>query len=150
MDKPATKPDRTLLVILGVIGVIVIVALLVVFTRGEPALRDADTPEGVVQRYSAAVIAGDDEAAALYLVERERTECEGFFPENSENLRITLVSTTERASSADVRVSIITSYQGGPFGGSEYEFEGLFTLDLVDEKWLVDTAPWQLMICPGS
>ena len=50
-------PDRTLLAIMAAIAVIVIIALAVVFTRGEPAPLAESTPAGVTQRYAAAVIA---------------------------------------------------------------------------------------------
>ena len=50
MNAAPARPDRTLIVILSVIGVLVIVALAVVFSRGEPKLLDESTPAGVVQR----------------------------------------------------------------------------------------------------
>lgn len=40
------RPDRTLLAILAAIAVLVIVALIVVFTRGQPAPVDEATPPG--------------------------------------------------------------------------------------------------------
>ena len=64
-------------------------------------------------------------------------------------LRVTLVSTTERADSADVRVAITVSNGAGPFGSQEYETEDVFDLVKVGGRWLVETAPWQLTICPA-
>jgi hypothetical protein len=147
MDAPAKKPDRTLIVILGVIAALVIVALIVVFTRGEPELVDASTPEGVVQRYSAAVIDGDEAAAEEYLVPELTDPCERTGRPPIDGMRVTLVSTTEREDSADVEVLIVTSYTGGPFGSSEYEEEGVFDLVVADGGWLIENAPWPLMIC---
>ncbi|WP_426978165.1 hypothetical protein ACQCSU_02895 [Pseudarthrobacter sp. O4] len=95
-----------------------IVALAVVFTRGEPAPLDESTPAGAVQRYSAAVIAGDEAAAAAHLSEAARTRCSNVGRTTADNLRVTLVSTTVRAGSADVRVLITVSEGGGPFGSA--------------------------------
>ena len=150
MEEPARKPDRTLIVILAVIGALVIVALIVVFTRGEPEALDESTPEGVVQRYSAAVI-DDDEAAAIdYLVPDLGDDCSRTQSGSIDGVRVTLVSTTDRGDSADVRVLIVTSYDGGLFGSSEYEEEGVFDLVRDDGGWLIESTPWQLMICdPG-
>jgi hypothetical protein len=69
------RPDRTLLAIVAAIAALVVVALIVVFTRGEPAPVDEATPAGVVQRYSAAVIAGDEAAAAAYLTDTAKDRC---------------------------------------------------------------------------
>lgn len=135
------------MIILAVVAVLAVAALAVVFSRGEPALLDESTPQGVVQRYAAAVIDGDETAAATYLTEAARTQCVDFERAPTENLRVTLVSTTERESSADVRVLIVVSNGGGPFGNSEYETEDVFDLVKTDGKWLVDSAPWQLRTC---
>lgn len=147
MEAPAAKPDRTLLVILGVIGALVIVALVVVFTTGAPAPLDESTPEGVVQRYSAAVIDGDEAAAIEYLVPELGDSCERTGIGPVDGMRVTLVSTTERDDSADVKVLMITSYDSGLFGSSEYEEEAVFDLVAADGGWLIETAPWSLSIC---
>ena len=71
LPRPA-RPDRTLLAIMVAIAVMVIVALAVVLTRGEPAPLAESTPAGVVQRYAAAVIAGDEASASAYLTPAAR------------------------------------------------------------------------------
>ena len=136
--------------VLGVIGVLVLVALIVVFTRGQPAPLDAGTPGGVVQRYSAAVLDGDEELAAEYLTEDALADCDGSSPAITEDIRVTLLGTEERASSADVRVSIVTSYDDGLFGPNEYTADDTFDLVTVDGDWRIDQAPWQLMVCPAG
>ncbi|MFC5931444.1 hypothetical protein [Cryobacterium melibiosiphilum] len=145
------RPDRSLLIVLGVIAVLVVVSLVVVFSRGEPEALDPDTPEGVVQRYSAAVIAGDETAAMGYLTPDVRDGCERFSDAQTDNLRVVLVSTTERSTSADVRVSIVASYEGnGPFGASEFASERTFDLVTVDGEWLIESSPWELAICTNG
>ncbi|TFC94087.1 MULTISPECIES: hypothetical protein [Cryobacterium] len=149
MSTVSGKPDRTLIVLLSVIGALVVVALIVVFTGGEPEQLDADTPAGVVQAYSAAVIDGDEQAAGEYLTASAFTDCENFDRGPTDNIQVTLVSTTERAQSADVKVSIVTSYGSGPFGADEYETEGVFDLVADNGGWLIDGAPYELAICPN-
>ncbi|TFD31146.1 hypothetical protein [Cryobacterium cryoconiti] len=149
MSTVSGKPDRTLVVLLSVIGALVVIALVVVFTAGEPEQLDAGTPEGVVQAYSAAVIDGDEQAAGEYLTAGAFADCEDFDRGPTDNIRVTLISTTERAESADVKVSIITSYGSGPFGADEYETEGVFDLVTDNGIWLIDDAPYELAICPN-
>ncbi|HEX9086925.1 MAG TPA: hypothetical protein VF867_05310 [Arthrobacter sp.] len=145
------RPDRTLLAILAAIAVLVIVALVVVFTRGEPAPLDESTPAGVVQRYSAAVISGDETAAAAYLTDSAKTRCSSDMPRTgADSLRVTLVSTTERPESADVLVLITVSEGGGPFGSAEYQMEDAFDLVKAGDKWLINRAPWQLTVCQNT
>ncbi|MET4135947.1 hypothetical protein [Pseudarthrobacter sp. PvP090] len=145
------RPDRTLLAILAAIAVIVVVALIVVFTRGEPAPVDEATPAGVVQRYSAAVIAGDETAAAAYLTDAAKNRCSTTMERMpGDNLRVTLVSTTERPASADVKVLITVSEGGGPFGSAEYQIEDGFDLVKTGDRWLIDRAPWQLTVCQNA
>ncbi|MEC5182211.1 hypothetical protein [Arthrobacter sp. CG_A4] len=145
----AQRPDRALLAILASIAVLVAVALLAVFTRGEPAALDGGTPAGVVQRYSAAVIAGDESAATAYLSDSARNTCGNMERMALDNLRITLVSTTERAESADVKVLLTFSGDGGPFGNAGYQVEDAFDLVRTGGTWRIDRAPWQLTVCPN-
>ena len=150
MDEPAVRPDRTLFVILAVIAGLVVVALIVVFTRGEPEQLDESTPEGVVQRYSAAVIGGDEAAAVEYLVPELADDCVRIETAPVDGMRVTLVSTEERDDSADVEVLIAWSYDDGPFGSGGVEEEGVFDLVRAGGDWRIESAPWPLTICePG-
>jgi hypothetical protein len=148
MDTTRTSPDRTLVVIISIIATLVLVALAVVFTRGTPEPLDPTTPAGVVQAYATLVFDGDELGAAEYLTGRALDECDPFGHDTTNDVRITLLSTTEREDSADVRVSIIESYGDGPFGASEWETEDVFDLVKVDGEWKIAVAPWQLMVCP--
>jgi hypothetical protein len=148
-NPPAARPDRALLVVVGVVLVLVLVALVVVFTRGEPAQLEEGSPGGVVQRYSAAALDGDDAVAGEYLSPSALADCDSAATPDTDDTRITLVDVDERESSADVRVSIVTSYDGGAFGSSEYESEDAFELVKVGGDWLIERAPWQLTVCPS-
>ena len=146
-ERTARRPDRVLLALVGVVVVLVVVALAVVFTRGEPAALDEASPAGVVQRYSKALIDGDAATAASYLTENAKSRCRGAYVSEPAPARVVLVSTTERTDSATVRVSIVRSSQGGPFGPSEYEVEDAFSLLRVNGKWLIDQPPYPLVDC---
>lgn len=150
MNATPKKPDRVLVAIVAAVAALVVLSLVLVFTRGEPAPLDASTPEGVVQRYAAAVIDGDEATAATYLTDAARKTCQHTDYPVTEDLRVALVSTTVREDTADVRVSLVASADGGPFGPSEYSYDDVFDLAKVDGRWLIDTAPWQLAICTSA
>ncbi|HNP16709.1 MAG: hypothetical protein KF739_00500 [Cryobacterium sp.] len=147
MHTPTGKPDRTLLVIVSVIAAVVVLALIVVFTRGAPAALDPSTPQGVVQSYSQAVIAGDRTTAMDLLTATVREKCDRADPYPTTSQRVTLVSTTVTGHNAVVQVSISSNSGGGPFGGSEYQSEGRFTLVSEGGSWRIDSAPWEFTIC---
>ena len=149
MTASTLRSSRTLIIILGAITALVILALAVVLTRGEPPQLDESTPAGVVQRYSAAVIAGDESAAAEYLTEQVRAECSRFEQFSAGNLTVTLVATKQRSDSADVSVSIASSTGNGPFGAPESEYDDAFALVKTDGAWRIESAPWQLTVCPN-
>jgi hypothetical protein len=140
--------------VLAIIAGLVAVALAVVFFRGQQDPLPEGTPAGVVQRYAAAVLDGDEAAAGRYSTDgRFGTSQPGAPCTRAERpaagaLRVTLVSTVERADTAEVHVVLVTSNGSGPFGNSEYESEAVFGLERVNGNWLVATAPWQFTICP--
>jgi hypothetical protein len=143
---PAPAPARrNLIILLSVITVLVIVSLVVVFTRGEAELLDESTPEGVVQRYSIAVLDGDNDTAVEHLSFRTQEQCGTVQNTLSDDLRVTLISTDLRDDSADVRVQI-SRHEGGAFG-SEYSYEEDFRLVRDGGDWLIETVPWELTIC---
>ena len=146
-ERTGRRPDRILLSLVGVVVVLVVVALAVVFTRGEPAPLDGASPAGVVQRYSKAVIDGDSTTAQSYLTDAAKSRCRGAYYGEPAPARVVLVSTTERPDSATVKVSIVRSSQGGPFGPSEYEMEDSFALLKVAGTWKIDQPPYPLMAC---
>lgn len=150
MNAAAGKPDRVLIVIVSAVALLVIVALAVIFSRGEPEALDEATPAGVVQRYSTAIVEGDTSTADSYLTESARSFCSGYFQGGPPPSRVVLISTNERTDSATVSVSIVYSSPGGVFGPSDYEMEDRFSLVRDDGRWLVDQAPSQLLSCIPS
>jgi hypothetical protein len=143
---PPAKPDRTLLAILVIVGLLVVTALVVVVVRG--TVRDSldpSTPEGVVQRYAQAVIDGDDAAAGDYLA-GPVDDCE-YYGRESTDLRLTLQSTKITGSTARVLVSVSTSNGGGPFSNYEYSYDDEFRLTKSGETWLIEYTPYEFGTC---
>lgn len=149
MSEEARRPRWALIALLAGVGLVVVIALIAVFARGGPAEFPADTPEGVVQRYSQAVIDGDTATALTFLVPEVADSCTRV-PARSEDYRLTLLETTEREDTARVDVLIATVYESGPLGTSEYEYEEAFDLVKDGDTWLIDAAPWELTICEGE
>ena len=138
------KPDRTLLAVLIVVGLLVVIALVVVLVRGAARESlDPSTPEGVVQRYAQAVIDGDDATAAEYLTGRS-DDCDYY---DSSNLRLTFDSTKISGNDATVRVSISSSYGGDPFSNYEYSYDDEFRLVKSGDSWLIESAPYEFLPC---
>ncbi|MEO7146484.1 MAG: hypothetical protein ABIW81_01220 [Terrimesophilobacter sp.] len=146
MTEPVRERDKTLGVILAIIGVAVVIALAVVFLRGAPETLDPATPEGVVQAYSVAVLDQDRPTALSHLIPELAKDC-STADAHLDGLRLTVVSSTIRASSATVRVTVTTNSGAGPLENSEYASDDSFTLQKVGDVWLIETTPWQLAIC---
>lgn len=143
------RPDRVLLGIVAAIAVLVVVALAVVFLRGEPQPLDESSPAGVVQRYSKAVIDADPAAADAYLTDSARARCATFYG-SAQASRVVLVSTTERGETATVKVGIVHTAPDGPFGPSEYSEEAVIVLARVAGAWKINDLPYSLQTCSGQ
>jgi hypothetical protein len=146
MSEPSRRSRLTLIALASAVGLVVVIALIAVFARGGTTQLDADTPEGVVQRYSQAVVDGDIAAALGYVVPEVADACVRRSVHDSD-IRITVLETTEREDTAHVRVLIVTVFGTGPLGVDEYESESALDLVKVDGKWLVEVVPWRLAVC---
>lgn len=143
------RPDRALVIVLGVIVALVLIALAAILLRGGPKELDPASPEGVVQSYSTAVIAGDTTAARELLSEQLSKECApvGFYSDPG-SIRVTLLEANERDESASVSVLIRVSY-GGPFGSGESESRQMFELVKEQGQWKITRTPYDLAVCEG-
>jgi hypothetical protein len=146
-------PGRALAVVLSLIGVLVVASVALILTRGAPGPVDPATPAGVVQKYAAAFIAGDTATAMSTLSDEAKAQCAAYpgsyytSPEFRESLRVELRSTVERDGSATVRVAIVQTSQGGPFGPSDYSTPGDFQLTKSSGQWLIVSAPSMIAVC---
>jgi hypothetical protein len=145
MTQDAARPDRTLIAVLSIIAAIVVIALVVVFTRGGAVEVDPATPEGVVQSYSQAMVESDYSTARDFLPAELRENCDKSDPRTIQGLRMTVISSTVNDDTAVVRVSLERG--SGDFGGSGYVSEEVFSLVLEDRLWKIESAPWDLTLC---
>ena len=145
MKQEAGRPDRTLIAIFSIIAAIVVIALVVVFTRGGPPDVDPTTPEGVVQSYSRAMVDSDFESARGLLASELLGDCDRADPNTIQGLRMTVISSTINDDKAVVRVSMERG--SGEFGGSGYTSEEAFTMVREGGMWKVVSTPWELTLC---
>lgn len=146
MSDTVRRSRIALIALISAIIVVVVIALIAVFARGSVAPLDPATPEGVVQRYSQAVVDGDTQTALTHVVPEVADACVRRSV-SDEDTRITVLESTERDDTAHVRVLIVTVYGTGPLGADEYEAESAFDLVKVDGEWLVEVSPWRLAVC---
>jgi len=132
--------------LIAVVVIVVVVALIAVFTRGGTTAYPADSPEGVVQRYTQALVDGDVDAALSYLPPDDAVACERW-ETGSGDYRLTLVRSTVRDSTARVEVIVSEVYGGGFLGPDEYQSDDAFDLTRVDGDWKIAMMPWQFRIC---
>ncbi|HEU4807312.1 MAG TPA: hypothetical protein VFT01_03555 [Homoserinimonas sp.] len=151
MEDTRSKPDRMLLGIVALIAVLVIVALVVVFTRGAPQPLEEGTPQRAVQDYVTAVIDGDRDTALELLTPAWKEDCKAMdYGATTTDVRITLISTQVHERTATVTVAVAASTNSGPFGESGYEYEEAFQLERSGDDWLIASVPWELAICPAT
>ena len=139
-------PNRILALVLGVVVVVAAVAVLVAANR-EPQTYDHGTPQGVVQAYLEAVVAGDHAEAAGYLAPGGSCGIEDLDQSSvPEGIRVVLRDTEVDGDRAQVEVDVVTS-SGDLFGGSERSERHTFRLGRSGQDWLVQGVPWPMYDC---
>lgn len=161
VEPASSAPDRSLLVIgVGIVALVVVAVIAVVAlgSREAPSFS-ADTPEGVVQRYLAAVEDEDHETAWAYfsadvqadrsLEEYRRTARDyGYYGEQSR--RVLFDRSEVDGDRARVWLTVEEYYDGGPFGGGEtYRSERQIALVRQDGAWRIDDPLIGLEPMPG-
>ncbi len=137
--------DRPLLVGAVVLLVVLGLAVIAIVVGGRTISLDADSPEGVVQRFAQAVIDGDRSTAESLLANGD--ECDGYQDSYIDNaIRVTLGDVRITGDSAVVEVTI--GHSGGdPFAPYDYSDRSRFLLTNIDGAWLIDETPWPFWIC---
>ena len=145
---PATsRPNRVLVVVLGLVAVIAVVAGVLSLTRSTPDY-DRGTPEGVVQAYLSAVADGDHQEATGFLA--SDSPCEVTDLDRAgvpDEFRALLRDSETDGDTAQVDVEVVLS-GGGPFEGAEYSEKHTFRLTRSDQDWLITGVPWPMYDCP--
>jgi hypothetical protein len=147
--------SRWLLIFGAAIGLLVIVAIVLVFTTarpgGEPLLPE-DTPEGTVQRYLLALQAEDYITAYNYLsfppgelisYEEWRERARGYADNYEVKVTLTESSVTDNEASVDVVFDVISSdepFHNFPFGSPVSTHQRTFYLEQEGTSWKI-TSP---------
>lgn len=135
-----------------ILAVIVIAALVLsavsalVSSLREDVKFSANTPEGVVQLYLTAIIAGKNDQAASYF--SSDSTCNASDIDRayvSDTLRVNLVSTSIDGNSAYVKIDANTG-ASGPFDDG-YTESHTYRLTQESGKWLIEGIPWPLWDC---
>lgn len=143
MDK-TSDPARRVLGVIVVVAVLAIAGGAVLASQRDATPLDPASPEGVVQTYLTAVLAGDDDAALATFSEELRASCDtGFGTSRSDATRVVLRDTTIDGDSATVVVTIQVSTD--PF--DEYSYEERISLAAGAGGWEIDRIPWPYFGC---
>ena len=135
-----------------ILAVIVIAALVLsavsalVSSLREDVKFSANTPEGVVQLYLTAIIAGKNDQAASYF--SSDSTCNASDIDRayvSDTLRVNLVSTSIDGNSAYVKIDANTG-ASGPFDDG-YTESHTYRLTQESGKWLIEGIPWPIWDC---
>ena len=101
--KEDLKQDRFLLIILGVIGVLIVVAIVFFFVRrNNPTYKPNDTPEGVVHNYLLALNQENYEKAYSYIATSDTRPDYEEFERRMIRKRPQLLQTSVRILSVDI------------------------------------------------
>lgn len=147
--QPAAR-GRTPLILLGTIVLLVVMALVLVLTRGATSPADPRSPEGVVQSYLTALLAGDDATAISLVQPGTLNDCPSWDILDEGNLRVSLVSSTTSGTNATVNVSISNTLGNGPFDLGNSGYQDSFSLMKSNDTWVISSAPWPLLACSDA
>lgn len=141
--------NRVLAVLVGAVVLLAVVAGVVIGNRAEPDL-EPHTPEGVVQEYLKAVIAGNYPVALGLLSPSSGCDladlASGYAPGSA---RIVLDNTTVNGDHAVVTVEVTEGTGGGPFE-SGYSHTERITVQRAGAGWKITGSPWLLSSCAST
>ena len=140
------QANRVLAIVVGLIALVAVVAAVVAANR-QPPTYDRGTPQGVVQAYLEAVVAGDHAEADGHLAPGGTCDVEDLDRSSvPDGIRVVLRGTELDGENAQVTVDVVMS-SGGIFGGSEYSENHTFRLGKVGQDWLIQGMPWPMYDC---
>jgi hypothetical protein len=146
-DGPSSPAGRNVLIVAGIGLVVVIVVAALLSAGSDVTTLDPASPEGVVQGYLDATLAGDYATANTYLSAERQQQCadivgyRNYVPENS---RVVLREVTSSGDSATVKVEVTEG--GGGLGGG-WTHEEWYQLQREGDRWVITQAPWPYYEC---
>lgn len=136
--------------VLPVVGSVAVVALVVIGLNRSPDQFDPASPEGTVQSYVAALVAGDFETAATFWAEDDCLPASIEPTEGAPDISATLVSVDENDAEATVVIGI-TNNASDPLNGIS-EYQEWFTLVKDEGGWKIRQPSWPYydQVCEAS
>jgi hypothetical protein len=136
--------------VLPVVGSVAVVALVVIGLNRSPEQFDPASPEGTVQSYVAALVAGDFETAATFWAEEDCLPASIEPTEGAPDISATLVSVDGDDAEATVVIGI-TNNASDPLNGI-YEYQEWFTLVKDEGGWKIRQPSWPYydQVCEAS
>ena len=142
----ARRPNRILLLVLAAVALVATVAGVLAAHRSGTSY-DPATPEGTVAAYLAAVIDGDHEQSARFLVAGSPCSVADLdHVDLAAGVRVALRGVQVTGDSAWVDVDVATP-TGDLFGGSETFERHTFRLIRPGGAWLLTGEPWPMSGC---
>jgi hypothetical protein len=142
--------NRVLSVFVGAVVLLAVVAGVVVAKRAAPEL-DSHTPEGVVQQYLQAVIAGDYQVAAGLISPSAGCDvsdvASAYDPGSA---RIVLDHTAVDGDHAIVTVDVTEGSGEGPFESTGYSHTERISVARGGGVWKITGSPWLLSPCGST
>ena len=142
--------NRVLSVFIGAVVLLAVVTGVVVARRAAPAL-DPHTPEGVVQQYLQAVVAGDYRVAANLISPSAGCDISDVASAyNPGTARIVLNHTAVDGDQAVVTVDVTEGSGEGPFESTGYSHTERITVARGGGVWKITGSPWLLSPCAST
>lgn len=146
MKDSSQHPTRDRPLMVGAIVVVAVLALAVVaiLMGGDTLSLDPNSPEGVVQQYTQALLDGDRGTAEALTA--EDSDCERYGDPFVDDIRVTLGEVRITGDGAVVEVTI-SQTNGDPFSGYDVSDRSMFQLTRVEGSWRIDASPWPFSTC---
>jgi hypothetical protein len=146
-NSDAGQRNLPLLITMGAVALVVLVSLIVIFTRGAATQLDPASPEGVTQRFAQAVLDDDLVAARALLTPELAKTCTPEIAQADRGVSVSLLRSEISGDEATVYAEIVIPSGSGLFGPNDYVNRVTFGLEKTDGVWGISDAPWQFVIC---
>lgn len=138
--------NRSTAVVIG--GLVVgLVAVGIVFAAREPDRAEPGTPEATAQGYFQAFVDSDYIAAETLLTDDLLARCDerySQFRDTGTGLRVVIIGTTVRGTTATVIVSITETFDDNPLSQNSHTFDEVLVMESAGDHWLISAPPWPL------
>ena len=148
-----SRSTQLLIAVGASVLVIVVISVAVAVIAGDEQDFPAGSAEGAVQRYLRAIDDRDAQTAVAFFSDDLTARCDmepfrsSLRRGSNTDFRATLLDTTARGDTTEVRVRLTEYYGDGPFDRSESRYDQVFVLEQSAEGWRFTEPPWR-SFCP--